>query len=223
MLIHCGGRNFQYKIQTNYNIEKKMNQLDKIFTENIENFSASYFNYLKQILDSINLFEIREFVDTLLDARKRDAMVFFIGNGGSAATSSHFANDIAFGTREYEKPFRVMSLTDNVPVLTAVGNDDGYEEIFVKQLRVYGKTGDVIVAISASGNSQNLIRAFEYASLAKIKTVAITAFDGGELKIIADQGIHIPTGKKEYGPAEDIHLIIDHLVGAYLMRKIRNV
>jgi len=200
-----------------------MNQLDKIFTENIENFSASYFDYLKQILDSINLFEIRGFVEILLDARKRDAMVFFIGNGGSAATASHFANDIAFGTREYKKPFRVMSLTDNVPVLTALGNDEGYEEIFVKQLQVYGKPGDVLVAISASGNSLNLIRAFEHASLANIKTVAITAFDGGKLKIIADQSIHIPTGKKEYGPAEDLHLIIDHLVGAYLMRMIHNV
>ena len=110
-----------------------MNQLDKMFTENIENFSASYFDYLKQILDSLNLVEIRVFVEILLDARKRDAMVFFIGNGGSAATASHFANDIAFGTREYKKPFRVMSLTDNVPVLTALGNDEGYEQIFVKQ------------------------------------------------------------------------------------------
>ena len=223
MQTHCGGENIPFKIQTNFNNENNMNQLDKIFTENIENFSASYIDYLKQILDSINLIEIRDFVETLLDARNRDAMVFFIGNGGSAATASHFANDIAFGTREYEKPFRVMSLTDNVPVLTAVGNDDGYEEIFVKQLQVYGKTGDVLVAISASGNSQNLVRAFEYASLAKIKTVAITAFDGGKIKIIADQGIHIPTGQKEYGPAEDLHLIIDHLVGAYLMRMIHNV
>ena len=197
-----------------------MNQLDKIFTKNIEKFSKSYFDYLKKIIDSISLIEIRDFVETILEARKQDSTIFFIGNGGSAATASHFANDIAFGTRDYKNPFRVISLTDNVPVLTALGNDEGYEEIFRKQLQVYGKKNDILVAISASGNSPNLIRAFEYASVSKIKTIAITAFDGGELKKIADQGIHIHTEKGEYGPAEDIHLIIDHLVGAYLMRLI---
>ena len=115
-----------------------------------------------------------------------------------------------------------MSLTDNVPVITALGNDEGYENIFLKQLQIYGKNGDVLVAISASGNSPNLIRTFKYASVSGIKTIAITAFDGGQLRTIADQGIHIPTGNKEYGPAEDLHLIIDHLVGAYLMRMVKN-
>ncbi len=199
-----------------------MNQLDKIFTKNIEQFSESYFDYLKKILDKISLIEIRYFVETIIEARKNDSTIFFIGNGGSAATASHFANDLAFGTREYNKPFRVVSLTDNVPVMTALGNDEGYEEIFKKQLQIYGKEDDILVAISASGNSPNLVRAFEYASVTKIKTIAIIGFDGGKLKKIADQVIHIPTEKGEYGPAEDIHLIIDHLVGAYLMRFIKN-
>ena len=104
-----------------------------------------------------------------------------MGNGGSAATASHFANDLAFGTNDYDKPFKVMSITDNVPVLTALGNDYGYEEIFVRQLRVYGKKGDVLVGISASGNSPNLLTAFEYAGASGIKTVALTAFDGGKM------------------------------------------
>ena len=153
-----------------------------------------------------------------MNARKRKATIFFIGNGGSAATASHFANDISIGTNDYDKPFKAISLTDNVPILTALGNDFGFDEIFVRQLRVLGQPGDVVVGISASGNSANLLKAFEYAKKINIKTVAITGFDGGKLKTMADEGIHVPTGTKEYGPAEDAHMILNHLVGAYLMR-----
>ena len=128
---------------------------------------------------------------------------------------------MAFGTNEYKKPFKVMSITDNVAVLTALGNDYGFDEIFIRQLKIYGKKGDVLVGISASGNSKNLINAFEYASTSGIKTVALTAFDGGRMKKIADYGVHVPTDKKEYGPAEDLHMILDHLVGNYLMRLIK--
>ena len=147
---------------------------------------------------------------------------FFIGNGGSAATASHFANDIAIGTNSYEKPFRAVSLTDSNAIITAVGNDFGFEEIFVRQLRVLGRAGDVVVAISASGNSPNLLRTFDYAKKIDIKTVAITAFDGGKMKQMADEGVHVPTAPKEYGPAEDAHMVLDHLVGAYLMRVIKH-
>ena len=145
---------------------------------------------------------------------------FFIGNGGRTATASHFANEISIGTKSYDKPFRAVSLTDSNAIITAVGNDFGYEEIFVRQLRVLGSAGDVVVAISASGNSPNLIRAFDYAKSIGIKTVAITAFDGGKIKQMADEGVHVPTAPKEYGPAEDAHMVLDHLVGAYLMRLI---
>ena len=111
-------------------------------------------------------------------------------------------------------------MADNLPIITAIGNDFGYNDIFSRQLQVLGKEGDVLVGISASGNSPNLVKAFEYAKSAKIKTVAITAFDGGKLKEIADLGIHVPTEMKEYGPAEDAHMILDHLIGAYLTRYI---
>ena len=88
----------------------------------------------------------------------------------------------------------------------------------MRQLKVLARRGDVLVGISASGNSLNILKAFEYAKIAGIKTVALTAFDGGKMKILADEGIHVPTGVKEYGPAEDSHMVLDHLVGAYLMR-----
>lgn len=198
-----------------------VNNIDRIFTTDPSAFAHAYLNYLQSVLQRIDTAEIGRFVETLLAARERGATVFFVGNGGSAATASHFANDLAIGTNDYDKPFRAVSLTDNVPVITAIGNDFGYEEVFVRQLRVLGKTGDVVVAISASGNSANLLRTFDYARSAGIKTVAITAFDGGHMKRLADEGIHVPTEPKEYGPAEDAHMILDHLVGAYLMRYVK--
>jgi D-sedoheptulose 7-phosphate isomerase len=198
-----------------------MNNIDRFFTSDPAAFADAYIQYLQAVLKGIEVNEVAGFVATLLDARERGATVFFVGNGGSAATASHFANDLAIGTNDYEKPFRAISLTDNVPVLTALGNDFGYEEIFVRQLRILGRPGDVLVGISASGNSPNLIRAFDYANTAGIKTVAITAFDGGGMKAMATEGIHVPTGPKEYGPAEDAHMVLDHLVGAYLMRYVK--
>jgi D-sedoheptulose 7-phosphate isomerase len=198
-----------------------MNNLDKIYTDHAEKFARQYLQYLQTVLQRIDCDAIGRFINLLLDARKRGAAVFFIGNGGSAATASHFANDLAIGTNSYEKPFRVFSLTDNQAILTALANDFGYEEVFSRQLKVLGQRGDVVVGISASGNSPNLLRAFESASSIGIRTFAITAFDGGKMKEIADDGIHVQTGPKEYGPAEDAHMILDHLVGAYLIRLVQ--
>ena len=150
------------------------------------------------------------------------ASIFFAGNGGSASTASHFANDLAIGTNDYNTPFKAISLSDNNAILTALGNDFGYDEVFSRQIQVLGKKGDLIVCISASGNSPNLIKAFTSAKLIGVKTIAITAFDGGKMKKIADEGIHVPTEQKEYGPAEDAHMVLDHLVSGYLMRYIKN-
>lgn len=199
-----------------------MNNLDRIFTKDPAAFAGAYLEYLSGVLKGIDTGAIGRFIQVLLDARERGATIYFIGNGGSAATASHFANDLGIGTNSYDKPFRAISLTDNQAIITAVGNDFGYEEIFVRQLRVLGRGGDVVVGISASGNSSNLLRTFEYAKSAGIKTVAITAFDGGKMKQMADECVHVPTAPKEYGPAEDAHMILDHLIGAYLLRIVQN-
>jgi D-sedoheptulose 7-phosphate isomerase len=198
-----------------------MNNIDRFYSSDPVAFATSYLNYIGEVLKGIDVREIGRFVATLLEARERGATVFFIGNGGSAATASHFANDLAIGTDSYDKPFRVISLTDNQAIISAIGNDFGYQDVFVRQLRVLGKAGDVVVAISASGNSPNLLSTFDYAKTAGIKTVAITAFDGGKMMPMADEGIHVPTAPKEYGPAEDAHMVLDHLVGAYLMRLVK--
>ena len=200
-----------------------MNNIDGFFTRDPVAFARAYLDHVVEVVKGIDVRDIGRFIETLLDARERAATVFFIGNGGSAATASHFANDLAIGTNAYEKPFRALSLTDNHAVVTAIANDFGYEEIFVRQLRVLGRRGDVVVGISASGNSANLLRAFEFAKIAGMKTVAITSFDGGKMRAIADEGVHVPTAPKEYGPAEDAHMVLDHLVGAYLMRLVKLV
>jgi D-sedoheptulose 7-phosphate isomerase len=198
-----------------------MNNLDRLFSKDAAAFARSYFDYLGEVLRGIDVEAVARFAQTLLAARESGATVYFIGNGGSAATSSHFANDLAIGTNSYGKPFRVVSLTDNQAIITAIGNDFGYEEIFVRQLQVLARPGDVLVGISASGNSPNLVKAFEFAKGQGVKTVAITAFDGGKMKAMADDGIHVPTAPKEYGPAEDAHMVLDHLLGAYLMRMVK--
>ena len=174
-----------------------------------------YFERLRQVLDGIDHSEIERFVDLLLQARQSGQNIFFVGNGGSAATSSHFANDLSIGTRQQEKPFKVISLVDNIATLSAIGNDYGYDQIFARQVKVYGQEGDLLVGISASGNSPNLLRAFETGRELGLVTVSITAFDGGKLKEIADHSVHVPTSAGEYGPAEDAHLILDHLITYY--------
>ena len=201
-----------------------MNKIDQIYSESlsINDYSKSYIDYLSAVLKNISLKDIEKFVEVLLEARERESSIFFIGNGGSAATASHFANDIAIGTRTYEKPFRAISLCDNQAVITAIANDDGYEKIFSQQLQVLLKKQDVVVAISASGNSPNLLDAIDTAKKMNTITVGISAFDGGKMKEMVDVSLHVPTEKGEYGPAEDAHMVLDHLVSNYLMRFVRN-
>jgi D-sedoheptulose 7-phosphate isomerase len=200
-----------------------VNSVDKFFNSDPSKFADSYLKYLSRVLDGIDRDQIAGFIGHLLEARESLASVFFIGNGGSASTASHFANDLALGTNSYDKPFRVFSLVDNPAVMTAIGNDFGYEEVFERQLRLLAKPGDYLVSISASGNSKNLIRAIEYANSNNIHTIGITAFDGGEMKRICKSVVHVPTNPKEYGPAEDAHLVLDHLATAYLARFINGI
>jgi D-sedoheptulose 7-phosphate isomerase len=200
-----------------------MNRIEQLYREQpgATGFARGYLDYLKELFAKLDTDEIAAFIEVLLQARARGARIFFIGNGGSAATASHFANDIAIGTRSWSRPFRAISLTDNVPVLTAIGNDYGYAEIFTSQLKALMVRGDVVVAISASGNSPNIVQAVEYANQQGAITVGLSGFDGGSLKQFAQYCVHVPTDKGEYGPVEDIHLILDHLVGSFLICECR--
>jgi D-sedoheptulose 7-phosphate isomerase len=200
-----------------------MNQLDLLFSKstNLQDYARGYSAHLQTLLQKLDIQAVTRFVDTLVDARNRGARIFFCGNGGSAATASHFANDIAIGTRAAKKPFKVIALTDNNAVMTAIANDFGYDQLFTKQLEVLMEPGDVVVAISASGNSPNVVNALSLAQSRGGKTVALTGFDGGKMRQMADVVVHIDTAKGEYGPVEDMHMFLDHLVGTYLMRVVR--
>jgi len=187
-----------------------------------QDFSHEYLEYLSKLMAQLDRQSIAKFADLLLDSRESGSTTFFLGNGGSASTATHFVNDISLGSRQFDKPFRAISLCDNQAVITAIANDDGYENIFLQQLQTLAKAGDTIVCISASGNSKNLIKAMEYARAQNIFIVGLSAFDGGYLKKNCDLNIHIPTKVGEYGPAEDLHMVVCGLVGSYFRKKFLN-
>lgn len=200
-----------------------MNKIQELYSKSSDtkSYISGYFNHLSEIFNKIEVSEIEAFINLILKTRESGKTVYFIGNGGSAATASHFANDLAIGTRCPEKPFKVMSLTDNNAVMTAIANDFGYESLFLKQLETCLSEGDVLVSISASGNSPNLLKAVQYAKSKGVKTVGLTGFDGGELYQMCDLKVHVPTDKGEYGPVEDLHMIFDHIIGTYLAMRVQ--
>lgn len=187
-----------------------------------KNFSDEYLEYLTALIAQLDRSSISRFADLLLESRENKTTTFFLGNGGSASTATHFVNDVSLSSRQFKKPFRAISLCDNQAVITAIANDDGYENIFLQQLQTLATAGDTIVCISASGNSKNLIKAIEYAKENNIYVVGLTAFDGGFLKENCDLNIHVPTKIGEYGPAEDLHMVICGLVGSYFRAKFLN-
>jgi len=181
----------------------------------------SYISYLNGLLTALDHNAISSVVDCFLTARKNRQTVFFIGNGGSAATASHFAQDLGeVGRKTGVKGFKTLSLTDNVSLLSAVGNDYGFDRIFTIQLSELFNAGDVLVAISASGNSPNVVNAVEFAKNAGGETIGLVGFDGGKLKNICDHIIYIKTDIGKYGPVEDVHMIMDHLITSYLISRL---
>lgn len=201
-----------------------MNELDRLFADarSPEDFACRYLAHVTQVLARVDPLAVARLIDLVLAARNRNSRIYFMGNGGSAATASHFANDLASGTHSWHRPFRASSLADSSPLLTALANDFGYDEVFRRQLMVLLQPGDVVVAISASGNSPNVVNAIEYANDHGARTAALTAFDGGRLAHIAQVVVHVPTEPGEYGPAEDAHMVVDHLVSAYLCARCRD-
>lgn len=186
--------------------------------ENFRNYSI----YLQNAIFSVDDNQINNLISILYDAYLKGNTVFVIGNGGSAANASHFAQDLAKGTRisiDYPKRIKALSLTDNVALICALGNDDGYEQIFEQQLRTYSRPGDVLIAISVSGNSPNIIRAVKWANNNELATVGITGFNGGKLREINQYSVHVPLN--DMCTSESIHSIIFHYVVLVLMEKLK--
>jgi D-sedoheptulose 7-phosphate isomerase len=180
-------------------------------------YARYYLSYLAKLLLSINIHVIEDIINIFIEASRKGNTIYFLGNGGSAVIASHFANDIGIGTRAKEKKLiKAISLIDNMAVVSAIANDSGYNNIFLYQLEALLQEGDVVLALSVSGNSPNIIEAVHYAKKIRVITIGCTGFDGGQLKEIADISLHIPTSKGEYGLVEDIFTILNHLVSSYL-------
>jgi D-sedoheptulose 7-phosphate isomerase len=160
-------------------------------------------------------------IDTLWEAFEEERTIFLIGNGGSAAAASHFGQDLAKGTltsMQAKQRFRVVPLTDNIGFITALANDEGYEAIFEQQLRNLARRGDLLIAISGSGNSPNVLRAVEYARSIGMKSIGVTGFDGGKLRALADESVHVPI--EDMGMTEALHGVVFHLAMAQLRTKL---
>jgi len=181
---------------------------------------TNYFLRLSETLNKLDLQAIDQFVEALLLARDNENTVFIFGNGGSAATASHVTGDFLKGVSfELDKRFRVICLSDNTAGITAISNDLGYEEIFVEQLKVFLKKNDLVIGISGSGNSANVVKALEYAGKQGAKTIAMCGFKGGKIKEMADLVIHIPISDMEI--TEDIHIILFHAIKQTLIKRLK--
>lgn len=181
-------------------------------------FTQDYKTELLKTIESIDLSRVDQAIEWFREAREQGRQIFTCGNGGSASTASHIACDIVKGASfQREKRFRLMALTDSLPTLTAYSNDVGYEVVFVEQLRNFARPGDVVLAISGSGNSPNVLRAVEYANSIGCRTIALTGRDGGALGRIAQLNIQAPV--PHMGRIEDAHMIICHMIGYYFMEE----
>jgi len=171
----------------------------------------NYLQDLHETLDLIPIAEVEEFIEILKNARLKDHQVFVMGNGGSAATATHFAGDLGKNTRVKGLPhFRVISLADNITAITAFANDEGFENIFSRQLEGMIRENDVVIGISTSGNSKNVINAIALANAKGASTIGLTGYDGGQLAAMVDLHIHIPSNRIEQ--VVDIHMIVEHIV-----------
>lgn len=180
-------------------------------TEQQKKIIRSYFEKEIEALNRLNIDAIHEAVEAILLAYERNANIYIFGNGGSAATASHFVCDFNKGISEKrEKKFNFVCLNDNVAQMMAIANDYSFEDVFCYQLNGRLKPNDLVIAISGSGNSKNIIRAAQYAKEIGASVIGITGYDGGKLKEIADY--HMDAMVDDMQISEDLHMIFDHMM-----------
>ena len=175
-----------------------------------------YFERVNLLMKNIQKADLVNVLDEIKKVKSSGGKIWVIGNGGSAALASHFAADLGSGSILRGLDYPIISLVDNVPVITAAANDYGYENIFARQLMNIAKSGDLLMIISSSGNSKNLIEASKVAREIGMKIIGIVGFDGGEIGRICDFKIHVQSKDGEYGQVEDLHSIILHSVALNL-------
>lgn len=187
----------------------------------MKNFKfEGYFSNVSETLKKIDTSKVEKLVDLLLQAREQERTIYIFGNGGSGATASHVTGDFLKGiSYQMDKRFRVMCLNDNISGMMAISNDLSYEEIFIEPLKAFLHKEDIVIGISGSGNSANVVKALEYARLNGANTVAFCGFKGGKVKEIANIVIHAPIDDMEV--TEDIHIIIFHAIKQALMKHLK--
>lgn len=182
---------------------------------NSEKHINSYIINLLETIKSIKVEEIEKVIQIIVNTRNTEKTIFLLGNGGSASTASHIASDINKGMRNEKQIFRAIALTDNMATIMAYANDMSYEDVFIEQLKNFIKPNDVVIALSGSGNSKNVIKAVEYANKQDAITIGLTGYDGGVLKKISKYSINANVDDMEM--SEDIHLIVFHIIKRALM------
>lgn len=181
-------------------------------------FPEKYKADLLRAIDTIDLERVGQAIELLAQARDEGRRIFVCGNGGSASTASHFATDMVKGASfGYPKRFRIMALTDSLPTITAYSNDVSYECVFVEQLKNFAEPGDVVVAVSGSGNSPNVLRAVEYANSIGCRTIGLSGRDGGALGKLV--GLNLNVSHQHMGRIEDGHIIILHMISYHFMER----
>jgi D-sedoheptulose 7-phosphate isomerase len=181
-------------------------------------YPQRYQGELIHALEGLDLEKVGQAIEILARARDEGRRIFVCGNGGSASTASHFATDLVKGASYgRDTRFRVMALTDSLPTITAYSNDVSYDCVFVEQMKNFAEPGDILVAISSSGNSPNVLRVVEFGNSLGCRTIALTGRDGGQLGPMAQ--LNIQVAHPHTGRIEDLHMIILHMIGYYFMEE----
>lgn len=181
-------------------------------------FPESYRSQLASALDSLDLSKVEQAIDIFARARDEGRRIFVCGNGGSASSANHFVCDVVKGcSYGCEKRFRIMALSESIPTMTAYANDVGYESVFVEQLKNFAEPGDVVMILSGSGNSPNVLHTLEYARAAGCRTIALTGRDGGKAAPLAD--LSLVVGDSHMGRIEDCHMIVCHMIAYRFMEQ----
>ena len=182
---------------------------------NKREFTRHYLSELREIITRVSERDIEQILQIIDVANQHGRSVYLIGNGGSAATASHMANDLLKAVGGYESPhLRPISLTDSAPIITATANDKGYAEVYSIQIESLAEPDDVLIAISASGKSPNIVAAVNAARARGLKIIALLGMGGGEVVDLADASLVVDS--YDYGPIEDVHMALNHLIAAYL-------
>lgn len=196
-----------------------MNTLAQLYQNaaSAQDYAQRYVEHLTRLLNAWDRDAIAAIIEAFEETSQAGRTIYFIANGGSAAAATHWVNDLVAGAYQPGQPgFRCVSLADNTATVTAIGNDAGFDNLFVRQLEVMMQPGDLVYAMSVSGNSENIIRAIDYAKAHGAKTIGIAGMSGGRLNGRCDINLHLAATADEYGPVEDGFAILEHVVSGYL-------